>query len=346
MIQQLESNIPSAPKDSPAAKWIHFVMNFLWVVLVGVLIGEVLGTLAGMYWLNTAAADENTRQLYYAVKSAMPKGMLVCAVIALFIYFGVRIVSFFKVPKVKTGNDAFKEKFLILRRENRWIALENILRGFIAERVSERPDFESADLVKVSHQLWDKVRLCNVKLLMFIVIPILILVTFPLFSSLLFYTSANVLPKSAAFLTEHTKYVGEYAMSQLSIVQSLIMFLVNIVFFVFCSVITNKAVPQVKMKKAIESEKRVVSFMGMLVWFAFIILSSWHVQYFPFLPEAFIITFLFYATGLFHNEPARYDSVSGSEMPEKTTKWFVMPLLACLAGLFFQPDNWKSIVTV
>jgi hypothetical protein len=63
----------------------------------------------------------------------------------------------FNVAQVKTSDEIFRAKFLMLHSECRWITLENLLRNFIGEKITEKNNFTSSDLVKVSYQIWDKV---------------------------------------------------------------------------------------------------------------------------------------------------------------------------------------------
>jgi hypothetical protein len=344
-MQLIESDIRSASQDVPVTKWFHFVMDIFWVLVLGVFIGEIAGTLTGMYWLNTAPKEEHTQALYDAVKSAMPKGMFAGTVTALLIYFGFRIAALFKVTKIKTSNDVFKAKFFMLRNENRWIALENLIRSFVGEKIAERNDFESSDLVKVSYQLWDKVRLCNSKMLMLPVFAVLTLVTFPLFSCVLHYTSHNITPIVETFITQQADSDHARLANATRLVVNITMFLVDILFIVLCAVIANKAISNIELANVFNSEKRFNDFFGMLFWFALIVIS-WHIRFFPFLPEAFIVTFLLYATGIFYDESIGYDAATMQNVSEKKIYWFVMPIVVCLAGLFFLPNSWMSIAVV
>jgi hypothetical protein len=349
-MQQIESNIPSISEATSATKWFRFVMDILWVLLIGIFIGEVIGTLIGMYWLNTAPKEAHTQVLYDAIKSAMPKGMFAGMVITLLVHFGFRIVAVFKVAKVETSNDVFRAKFFMFRSENRWVALENLIRSFIGERIAEKNNFESSDLVKVSYQLWEKVRLCNSRMLMLPIFVILTLVTFPLFSCVLHYTLHNITPIIETFITQQADVTHEDPARLANatwLVINLTIFFVNIIFIVLCAAIANKAIANIERANVFNSEKRFDDFGLMLFWFALIVISwHWHVRFFSFFPESFIATFMLYATGIFYDESIGYDEATMRNVSEKTIKWFAMPIVAGLAGLFFLPNSWMSIAVV
>jgi hypothetical protein len=273
----------------------------------------------------------------------MPKGMFLFMVIALLVYCGFRIAALFTVAKVKTSSEVFRAKFFLLRSENRWLALENLVRSFVSERIAENNKFESQDLVKVSPQLWDKVRVCNNRMLMLPVLAALTLVTFPIFSCVLYYTPLTITPVIVNSIAQKVEVVQE---DTLRLIATLTIFVVNVAFIVICAVIANKAISNIE-RTHLNSEPKSNGFGAMLFWFTLLVINCyWSVPFFAFLPEAFIMTFMFYATGMFYDEPDKYDATTRNIISGKKIKWFMMPIIAGLASFFFPANGWMSIAVV
>jgi hypothetical protein len=341
-IQQLGTNISPLPGSVYSAKWFYFVMDILWVILIGVFIGEVVGTLVGMYWLSTAPFDAHNETLYDAIKSAMPKGMIVCMFIALFIYFVFRIVALFNFAEVETTNDVFKAKLQMLQNENRWVALENLIRSFVGERIAERSNFVSSDLVKVSCLVWDKVKICNSRMLMLPILTVLIFVSFPIFSGVLHFTLQGITPVVEKLVAgkENSVQVND-ARTLVNIFISI----VTIIFILICGFIVNKAILNIDIVGVFKSPKVHNDFLKMLFLLVLVVIC-WPAQIFPFLAEALIVTFMFYATGMFYYESQEYGVKGTTNILMAKIAWGWMLLAGLLAGFIYPPAAFLSIVVI